>query len=96
MYIPHFIHSPFYVYAYAFGQLLVMALYACYEREGPAFVPRYLDILRQGGARRPAEIVATAGIDISQRSFWEGGLQTIAELVTQAEVAWEKINIDRR
>ncbi len=88
MYIPHFIHTPFYVYAYAFGQLLVMALYACYEREGPTFVPRYLDLLRQGGARCPADIVATAGIDISQRNFWEGGLHTIDALVAQAEAAW--------
>ena len=89
MYIPHFIHTPFYVYAYAFGQLLVMALYACYEQQGPAFVPRYLDLLRQGGSRRPADIVAAAGIDISQRTFWEGGLHTIAELVAQAESAWQ-------
>ncbi len=91
MYIPHFIHTPFYVYAYAFGQLLVMALYALYEQEGEAFVPRYLDILRQGGSKRPAEIVASAGIDISLRSFWEGGLRTIDELVTQAENAWQEM-----
>jgi len=88
MYIPHFIHTPFYVYAYAFGQLLVMALYARYQQEGQAFIPHYLDILRAGGAKRPADIMLTAGIDISQRSFWEGGLKMIDDLVTQAEGVW--------
>jgi oligoendopeptidase F len=88
MYIPHFIHTPFYVYAYAFGQLLTMALYAAYQAEGAAFVPRYLQVLRAGGSARPADIMAAAGIDIRQRAFWEGGLQTIDGLVTQAEQVW--------
>ncbi len=91
MYIPHFIHTPFYVYAYAFGQLLVMALYARYQEEGEAFVPRYLDILRAGGSLRPAALVARAGIDIAQRSFWEGGLHTIDALVSQAEAVWSEV-----
>jgi oligoendopeptidase F len=91
MYIPHFIHTPFYVYAYAFGQLLVMALYARYLQEGEAFVPRYLEILRAGGSQRPAEIVARAGIDITQRSFWEEGLRMIDDLVDQAEDAWDEM-----
>ena len=91
MYIPHFIHTPFYVYAYAFGQLLVMALYARYQRDGAAFVPHYLDILRTGGAKRPAQIMADAGIDINARDFWEGGLQTIDALITQAEEIWGEI-----
>jgi len=91
MYIPHFIHTPFYVYAYAFGQLLVMALYACYQEEGAAFVPRYLNILRAGGSQRPADIMAAAGIDISRRDFWEAGLQTIDGLVTQAEAIWRGV-----
>lgn len=90
MYIPHFIHTPFYVYAYAFGQLLVMALYARYQRDGASFVPRYLDVLRAGGSERPAQIMADAGIDISERSFWEGGLQMIDDLVTQAEQVWQE------
>lgn len=92
MYIPHFIHTPFYVYAYAFGQLLVMALYARYQQEGEAFIPHYLDILRAGGSKRPAEIMALAGIDIAQRSFWEGGLRMIDDLVTQAEDAWRQLS----
>ncbi len=88
MYIPHFIHTPFYVYAYAFGQLLTMALYAAYQAEGTAFVPRYLNILRAGGSAKPADIMAAAGIDIRQRAFWDGGLQMIDALVTQAEEVW--------
>ncbi len=91
MYIPHFIHTPFYVYAYAFGQLLVMALYARYQREGDSFVPHYLDILRAGGSRRPAELMSLAGIDIAHRDFWDGGLAMIDDLVTQAETAWGQV-----
>jgi len=91
MYIPHFIHTPFYVYAYAFGQLLVMALYARYQEEGQAFVPRYLDILRAGGSMRPADIMARAGIDISRREFWEAGLQTIDNMVSEAEAIWREV-----
>lgn len=91
MYIPHFIHTPFYVYAYAFGQLMVMALYARYQQEGAAFVPRYLDILRAGGSKRPAQIMADAGIDISRREFWEAGLQTIDQLVAEAEALWQEV-----
>ncbi|HEY3417224.1 MAG TPA: M3 family oligoendopeptidase [Armatimonadota bacterium] len=91
MYIPHFIHTPFYVYAYAFGQLLVMALYARYREEGPSFVPHYLDILRAGGSARPADIMARAGIDIRQRSFWDGGLRMIDALVSEAETAWHEM-----
>ncbi len=90
-YIPHFIHTPFYVYAYAFGQLLVMALFARYQQEGAHFVPRYLDILRAGGSRRPAQLLALAGIDIAHREFWEDGLRMIGELVTDAETAWHGI-----
>ncbi|MDH7568718.1 MAG: M3 family oligoendopeptidase [Armatimonadota bacterium] len=90
MYIPHFVHTPFYVYAYAFGQLLVVALYARYQREGEAFVPRYLEILRAGGSRRPAQLMALAGVDIGRRDFWEGGLRVIDALVTEIEEEWRK------
>ncbi|HHX38696.1 MAG TPA: M3 family oligoendopeptidase [Armatimonadetes bacterium] len=91
MYVPHFIHTPFYVYAYAFGQLLVIALYARYQREGQEFVPRYLDILRAGGSKRPADLMAGAGIDISQRAFWEDGLRVVDSMVTRAEEAWREV-----
>jgi oligoendopeptidase F len=85
MYIPHFIHTPFYVYAYAFGQLLTMALYAQYQQQGAAFVPSYKAILSAGGSKRPADLMALAGLDINTRDFWEAGLHTIDDLVTQAE-----------
>ena len=91
MYIPHFIHTPFYVYAYAFGQLLVMALYARYQAEGDAFVPRYTEILSAGGSKRPAQIMSEAGIDIRERPFWEGGLRMIDDLVAQAETVWSRL-----
>jgi oligoendopeptidase F len=71
--IPHIYHSPFYVYAYAFGQLLVFSLYQQYLQEGESFKPRYLEILRAGGSASPAEILKRAGIDISEAAFWHSG-----------------------
>ena len=78
-YIPHIYHSPFYCYAYTFGELLVLSLFALYEKDGASFVPKYLRILSSGGSRSPAAILADVGIDISQKSFWEGGFNVIAE-----------------
>ncbi len=83
--IPHIFHSPFYVYAYAFGQLLVLSLYRWYQAEGDAFKPHYLDILSAGGSESPARILAAAGIDIHSREFWQGGFDIIAERVRQLE-----------
>lgn len=83
--IPHIYHTPFYVYAYAFGQLLVLALYHQYKTEGDSFKPRYLDILAAGGSDAPARILAAAGIDIHRRDFWQGGFDAIADLVAQLE-----------
>jgi len=83
--IPHFYHTPFYVYAYAFGQLLVLALYQQYRREGDAFKPRYAKILTAGGSLAPARILAEAGIDIRQPEFWQGGFDVIDGLVAQLE-----------
>jgi oligoendopeptidase F len=85
--IPHIFHSPFYVYAYAFGQLLVLSLYRRYQDEGDAFKPKYLDILAAGGADAPARILTTAGIDIHSREFWQGGFDIIAERIGQLEQA---------
>ncbi len=85
--IPHIFHSPFYVYAYAFGQLLVLSLYRRYQSEGDAFKPKYLDILAAGGSDAPARILAAAGIDIHSREFWQGGFDIIAERVGQLEQA---------
>jgi oligoendopeptidase F len=83
--IPHIYRTPFYVYAYAFGQLLVLSLYSQFKAEGEAFKPRYLDILRAGGSASPAEILSTAEIELFSPAFWQGGFDLIAELVSQLE-----------
>ncbi|MGD2162196.1 MAG: M3 family oligoendopeptidase [Anaerolineales bacterium] len=75
--IPHFYFAPFYVYAYAFGQLLVLSLYQQYQEEGEAFKPRYFEILSAGGSDSPNEILTRAGIDITKASFWQGGFDVI-------------------
>jgi oligoendopeptidase F len=84
-YVPHFLHVPGYVYAYAFGQLLVLALFARYRREGDAFAPRYVDVLRAGGSDWPEKILAPMGVDLTDPDFWQEGLIEIEAMVTQAE-----------
>jgi oligoendopeptidase F len=83
-YIPHFIHSPFYCYAYGFGELLVLALYEIYQEQGDAFVPRYLDLLAAGGSEAPGELLRRIDIDITQPDFWQRGLAVIRRLVEEA------------
>lgn len=83
--IPHIYQVPFYVYAYAFGQLLVLSLYQQFKAEGEAFKPRYLKILEAGGSQSPADILGQAGIDFSQAAFWQGGFDVLADLVEQLE-----------
>jgi oligoendopeptidase F len=83
--IPHIYHTPFYVYAYAFGQLLVLSLYQQFKREGEAFKPKYLKILSAGGSESPAKILNEAGIDIESAEFWQGGFDVIDGLVKQLE-----------
>ena len=83
--IPHIYRVPFYVYAYAFGQLLVFSLYKQYRSEGQAFKPRYLKILAAGGSEAPVKVLAEAGIDISSAEFWQGGFDEIGRLVDQLE-----------
>jgi oligoendopeptidase F len=84
-YIPHFLHTPGYVYAYAFGELLVLALYARYLEEGPSFSAKYMDLLRAGGSDWPHVLVARLGIDLTDLSFWSRGLEAIESLVAEAE-----------
>ncbi len=84
LYIPHIVDVPFYVYAYAFGELLVMALYARYRAEGSPFVERYFELLANGGAHSPRELVSTMGIDIGDRAFWQEGCDLIRRNVTEA------------
>jgi oligoendopeptidase F len=83
--IPHIYQTPFYCYAYSFGQLLVLALYRQFETEGQSFIPRYLKILAYGGSRSPAEILDEAGIDIASPDFWQGGFDVIADMIAELE-----------
>ena len=84
-YIPHFVHSPFYVYAYAFGDCLVNALYAAYRATPDGFAARYLDLLRAGGTRRHRELLAPFGLDAADPRFWDGGLSVIAGFIDELE-----------
>lgn len=89
-YISHFIHTPFYVYAYAFGDCLVNSLYAVYLKDSQsgqkeAFVTKYLDMLSAGGSKRHKELLAPFGLDASQKSFWQQGLAMIESLITEIE-----------
>jgi len=83
--IPHIFHTPFYVYAYAFGQLLVLSLYQQYQAEGETFKPKYFKILSAGGSESPEKILQDAGIDIRSAAFWQGGFDVISGLVEQLE-----------
>ena len=83
--IPHIYNVPFYVYAYTFGQLLVLALYQQYKAEGESFKPRYLEILSAGGSDAPVRVLSKAGIDVYSAEFWQGGFDVIAESVSQLE-----------
>jgi oligoendopeptidase F len=83
--IPHFINVPFYVYAYSFGQLLVLSLYKQYKEEGESFIPRYIDILTAGGSASPDEILTSAGIDMRKGAFWQGGFDVVKKSLEQLE-----------
>lgn len=86
-YIPHFIHSPFYVYAYAFGDCLVNSLYSLYQDSGPDFVDKYFDMLRAGGTLRHKELLAPFGLDASDPHFWLRGLGVIEGFIDELEEA---------
>ena len=77
LYIPHFYHTPFYCYAYSFGNLLVLSLYQEYIKEGDSFVPKYLEILHAGGSQKPEELLRGIGMDITKESFWQQGFDFI-------------------
>ncbi len=84
-YIPHFIHSPGYVYAYAFGELLVLALHTRYREMGDEFPKLYVKLLRAGGSDWPHNLVKPFDVDLADPGFWHGGLGILEELVRQAE-----------
>jgi oligoendopeptidase F len=86
-YIPHFINTPGYVYAYAFGQLLALSVYGRYLEVGPSFVPRYLEMLAAGGSRSPEDLAAMVGCDLTDPGFWDGGLAIMSAQVDAAEAA---------
>lgn len=83
--IPHLFASPFYCYAYSFGNLLVLALYRTYQKEGTSFVPKYLDLLSTGGSEAPQTMLAKVGVDMNSEDFWQSGFDTIREMVNQLE-----------
>ena len=84
-YIPHFLHSPGYVYSYAFGELLVLALYSRYKDEGDRFVPKYIKLLSQGGSLSPYGLLQPFGIDLNDPAFWQGGLDIIDKMLSEVE-----------
>jgi oligoendopeptidase F len=84
-YVPHFINTPGYVYAYAYGQLLALSAYGRYREVGDAFVPRYLELLAAGGSLGPEQLGEIIGIDLSDPGFWDAGLQLVEEQLTAAE-----------
>jgi oligoendopeptidase F len=86
-YVPHFVHSPFYVYAYAFGDCLVNALYGVFRSGHPGFQQKYLDMLRAGGTLRHRELLAPFGLDASDPAFWRRGLDVIAGFIDELEAA---------
>jgi oligoendopeptidase F len=84
-YVPHFINSPGYVYAYAYGQLLALSVYGRYLQEGESFAPVYLDLLAAGGSRGPEELAAMVGIDLADPGFWDAGLDLVENQLKAAE-----------
>jgi oligoendopeptidase F len=88
MYVSHFISSPFYVYAYTFGELLVLALYAKYRKEGMSFVPKFVEMLKVGGSMSPEETLSGVGIDIRDQKFWQGGIDVLSDLIDRFEVLY--------
>ncbi|MCS6297958.1 MAG: M3 family oligoendopeptidase [Nitrospira sp.] len=83
--IPHLYASPFYCYAYSFGNLLVLALYRMYQEQGSAFVPKYLDLLAAGGSKAPQAILAEVGVNMNSHAFWQSGFDAISGMVDQLE-----------
>jgi oligoendopeptidase F len=86
-YVPHFIATPGYVYAYAYGQLLALSVYKQYEEQGAAFVPAYLELLSRGGSQPPEELGRIVGCDLADPAFWDGGLAIVERQLELAEAA---------
>lgn len=84
-YIPHFKHTPFYVYAYAFGELLTLSLYNQYKQDRDKFIPKYLELLSAGSTKTPQELLKPLGVDLKDKKFWQGGIGVIQKLVQEAK-----------
>jgi oligoendopeptidase F len=84
-YVPHFVHSPFYVYAYAFGDCLVNSLYGLYQDANPGFVGKYLAMLEAGGSKHHSELLSPFGLDATQRTFWQKGLKVLEGMIDELE-----------
>jgi oligoendopeptidase F len=93
-YVPHFLHTPGYVYAYAFGELLVLALYAQYEQADAGFADQYLDLLRAGGSDWPHTLVGELGVDLEAEDFWQQGLSHIEAMIEEAEALADQTTVE--
>ncbi len=89
-YIPHFIGTPFYVYAYSFGELLVLSLYQKYKQEGQPFAEKYLDVLRAGGSLTPQQLMDKVGVNLSDPAFWQGGMDVLGREIDTFEQLWQE------
>lgn len=92
MYVGHFTGSPFYVYAYSFGELLVLSLYEMAKQEGPSFADKYVDVLKLGGSKSPAELMAMVNVDLQSESFWRGGFAAMDKFLVEFERLWSEHN----
>lgn len=88
LYVSHFFNTPFYVYAYSFGELLTMAVYEKSKQEGPDFAAKYVDVLERGGSETPHDLMARLGVDLRDKAFWEGGFAVIDRMVSEFERLW--------
>lgn len=90
-YVLHFVHYPFYTYAYSFGELMVLSLFEEYRKQGKAFVPKYTEMLAAGGSEYPKDLMAKMGLDITKPEFWQNGMDLISRMVDQAEEEAKKL-----
>ncbi len=90
-YVGHFFWAPFYVYAYAFGELLTLSLYAKSQKEGPDFAQRYIDVLKLGGSKSPQELMELLDVDLKSEAFWKGGFTAIDSMVSRFESLWQQV-----
>ena len=92
LYIPHVFQAAFYVYSYAFGELLVRSLYAQYRREKESFIPKYLDLLSAGGSVSPSKLISSMGFDIRNPEFWQSGCDLIRQQIEQAKQIYQNLD----